>query len=214
MSSPEEERAWWDAHATREDTFDVAHWQPGTIECLKAIEPILPDAGWVLDLGVGMGRLAVPILRRFPSLRVFGLDISQNMLDLNSTPDGRGHRTHHPGLRLVRGNGRQIPRDDDFFAAAYSVSLFQHLDPDAVAGYLSEVYRTLQPGAAFRVQVVEGETDGSFLDYRYSEPDLRALAATVGFEVEAVDRGLVFDEWLWVTLRCPAPAELPPRWGT
>lgn len=202
MSTPDEERVWWDGHANPGDCFDLAHWQPGTIACLEAIEPVLPDTGWVLDLGVGIARLANPIVLRFPHLRVLGLDVSREMIVAASDPNGE----RLPGLRLVVGNGRTIPRPDMTFAAAYSVSLFQHLDPDAVTGYLDEIARTLMPGAAFRFQYVRADDrmDGAFLDWKYRTDDMIRWCGEVDLVVETVDDGLVFDEWTWMTVRRPA----------
>lgn len=209
MSTAVEERAWWDEHATPANCFDLAHWKPGTVGCLEAIEPVLPDTGWVLDLGVGIGRLAKPVLRRFPHLRVLGLDVSREMIRQAYDP-ATGERD--PGLRLVVGNGRTIPRPDMTFAGAYSVSLFQHLDPDAVTGYLDEIARVLMPGAGFRFQYVRADDrmSGEFLNWKYRTDDMARWCGEVDLTVETVDDGLVFDEWTWMTVRrAPWVAETP-----
>src|SRR3990167_6258835 len=79
----------WDQQATTIDEAWRAVWaeddqQAGIDHCLRMLAPVtdhiaaISDAH-VLDLGVGIGRLAIPIAQAHPAATVWGLDSSLAM---------------------------------------------------------------------------------------------------------------------------------------
>src|SRR3990167_6262650 len=79
----------WDQQATTIDEAWQAVWaeddqQAGIDHCLRMLAPLtdhiaaVADAH-VLDVGAGIGRLAIPIAQSHPTATVWGLDSSQAM---------------------------------------------------------------------------------------------------------------------------------------
>ena len=100
------------------DVYDTTRRaaQPEAVEALAAE---LSDCSSVLELGVGTGRLAVPLMER--GFRVLGVDLSRKMLD-----QGRAK-----GLeRLVMGNVCQLPfrpKSVDAVLAVHVLHLIENL---------------------------------------------------------------------------------------
>ncbi len=91
----------------------------------------------LLELGVGTGRLALPLSAR--GLAVFGIDLSPRMLDVL--------RTKASSCLVVEGDIAALPLADGAFAAILAVHVL-HL----VGGWraaLAEAARVLRPGGAF-----------------------------------------------------------------
>lgn len=201
MTAPETqnaltEREWWDEHAGPEGCWPVDDWDHGQEACVAALEPILAPSGWALDLGCGIGRLAIPILRARTRLRVVGLDISAEMIRWAKA-------VQQERFLPTLGDGRSIPIPAvtaPYYVCAWSVSLFQHLPFDAVTTYLHEVRAVLQDGAPFRFQFVVGDpAEDTFLLYKHDPDAVVAACRDALLDVVAVDHGLVRDDWCWVT---------------
>lgn len=189
MTTPNEELELWEARLELNGlaaVWPVDDWEAGQTACVEAIAPVLPVAGWVLDLGCGVGRLAVPIAQQHPRLRVMGVDISPGMVKwANAVQQER--------VRVYRCDGRTIPVPDPpapYYVAAWAVDLFDHLDLDVVRGYLESVRAVLQVDAALRFQ---------FSLDAHTEAAIAQACDDAHLAVTAVDRGLVRDNWLWVT---------------
>jgi ubiquinone/menaquinone biosynthesis C-methylase UbiE len=109
---------------------------------MKEIKRYAPR-GTLLDIGCGPGYLAAEIVRNYPELKVMGLDISQDMLDLaaKNLPANK--------IRLIRGDAAALPLDEasiDFVVS--SVSLHHWDNPEAA---FREIYRVLRPGGRFLI---------------------------------------------------------------
>jgi ubiquinone/menaquinone biosynthesis C-methylase UbiE len=131
-----------------------ARWMAETVknECRLGPE------GSVLDLGCGVGRLAIGLLDYLaPTGRYEGLDI-----DAASIRWAQRHvQGKHPGIRFqvadVRNEqynprGRiaperhRLPFDDRAFDVAFLHSVFTHMVPTQVERYLGELRRVVRPG--------------------------------------------------------------------
>lgn len=111
----------------------------------KQIEKIIPRKGrmQVLDLGCGYGRLSSEILNRFPKARVFGIDVSQNSVDLyNQSLSPRG--------KAVKGDIIKLPFESNFFDVVFMVTTLMYLTEAAdQKKAISELFRVLRPGGRF-----------------------------------------------------------------
>ena len=205
-----DERAYWDGVASLGGTAtqcaiwgEPGAWASRVPACLEAIVPAIAEVfvsgARVVDLGCGIGRLAIPIARQFPGIRVIGVDISRVMLDAAAVEAAAA------GLRNVDwrlGDGRTLPPRLDTLDAAYSMILFQHIPREAAASYIRQLARHLRPGGRIRFQYVEG-TESELMSYHATEPTMRAACETNGLDVVAVDRGLIYPGWTWITARKP-----------
>ena len=102
---------------------------------MSAIEP---STGPLLELGVGTGRMAVPLAEA--GLHITGVDISEKMLVHLRAKTARLARPIH----IVRANVLNLPFADNSFDAALAVHVF-HLIED-LQSCLREVRRVLRPG--------------------------------------------------------------------
>jgi ubiquinone/menaquinone biosynthesis C-methylase UbiE len=108
----------------------------------------LPDGSRILDLGGGMGRIAVPLAARY---RVTLCDISERMLDMAAAEARRtGVREGHLTLCPLDA-GEPLPFAAASFDAAIALDLLVHL-PDPAAA-LRELRRVLRPEAALLVDM-------------------------------------------------------------
>jgi SAM-dependent methyltransferase len=114
----------------------------------------------VLDIGCGVGRLAVPLTSVLGSRgRYEGFDVASYMIDWC-----RRHITAtHPNFRFTHADVETstvdnegidaadyvFPYEDSTFDLAYAGSLFTHLTPAGATNYLNQVARVLKPGGVF-----------------------------------------------------------------
>ena len=104
-----------------------------------AIAAEVRDGGPVLEIGIGTGRIAGPVVAAGAS--VYGLDVSAEML----AEIGRGV----PNLHALRGDMHALPFPDDSFSVVLAVHVL-HLTRDWGA-VLREAARVLRPGGALVV---------------------------------------------------------------
>ncbi|WP_158881478.1 class I SAM-dependent methyltransferase [Amycolatopsis anabasis] len=114
----------------------------------------------VLDIGCGVGRLALPLTRVLGPLGGYqGFDVLPYLVDWCE----RNIAARHPHFHFTHADVRTsighdpgvdaadyvFPYADASFDLAYAGSLFTHLTPDAAANYLAQVARVLRPGGVF-----------------------------------------------------------------
>lgn len=140
------------------------------------LREIDPSDGMVLDLGIGTGRIAVPLAEK--GFHVVGVDIAEKMLSrLREKMAGLPRR-----IRSVYGDLAALPFADGSFSAAIAVHVF-HLVDD-VDACIREVRRVLLPN---RPLLFGGEQRmlryvSQVLPERYDvEGDIKAMLADAGF---------------------------------
>jgi ubiquinone/menaquinone biosynthesis C-methylase UbiE len=92
-------------------------------------------SGKVLDIACGTGR-TMEILSRFPTLELFGCDISDLLI---SKAVERG--IPQASLRVC--DATQLPYRDDEFKYAFSIGSLEHFTEDGIEKFLSECHRTV-----------------------------------------------------------------------
>jgi SAM-dependent methyltransferase len=111
----------------------------------------------VLDIGSGIGRVAIPLTRYLePSARYDGFDVVKRGVDWcrrHITPRHPNFRFHLADVRSSEYRQRgaeasqfRFPFGDDWFDFAFATSLFTHLVFAETRQYLRESYRVLAPG--------------------------------------------------------------------
>ena len=142
--------------ATRYDTIarGYARWwapvlRPTAVTVLDRIEDAV-DGGAVriLDLGTGTATLAIAAIRRWPHVRVTGIDASRGMADAaRAEADEALGPSDRRRFDLRVAFAHELPFEAAEFDAAMSSFVLQ-LVPSRTA-VLREVHRVLKPGAAF-----------------------------------------------------------------
>ncbi len=116
---------------------------------------------FILDVATGTGDLAIALARIKP-LRITGLDIAVNMLEIAAKKVK--NLNLDPIINFVPGDSEQLPFEDNSFdlvTVAFGVRNFEDLDKG-----LSEMLRVLSPGG--KVLILEFSTVTSFpLNYLY-----------------------------------------------
>jgi ubiquinone/menaquinone biosynthesis C-methylase UbiE len=101
----------------------------------RAVEPL---GGSMLELGIGTGRIAVPLAET--GMRVTGVDVSEKMLAHLCEKTARLANPIH----VVRGSILHLPFADNSFDAALAVHVFHLIDDLNLC--LRETRRVLRPG--------------------------------------------------------------------
>lgn len=129
------------------------HWapviRPAAVRLLDDLAPFVPDGSpHLLDIGTGTGTLALEAVRRWPGIRVTGIDASSEMAGWAAA---EADRRLPPGERArfqtVVATADRLPFADRTFELGMSSFVLQ-LVPDRPAA-LREARRVLRPGAAF-----------------------------------------------------------------
>lgn len=207
VRTADEERAYWDAVDPVEDyarcIFDGPG--PGSHGLSYVMDAVtgLPRGPW-FDLGCGTGRLS--FLAATLVERVDGFDISQCMI-------AHAIRSRFGAIpaRFFECDGRTIPAPDETFAGGYSMLVFQHLEPETVAGYLREVFRVLRPGGRFVFQFAY-DPEGSEGPYAFNHDprdvttwcDSAGLDPLGGENEYQFSRDESYPTWLWCVAEKPA----------
>jgi SAM-dependent methyltransferase len=186
----------WDEQALVD--ADRAVWSDpgdGVTESLEWIGAL--PAGRVLDLGCGVGRVAIPYAEAHPSSTVVGADSSAEMIRLANARRGscRNVLFRQVDGADLEGLGR--------FGGAWSMLVFQHLEPRVAAGYVMQLGQRVRAGGVFRLQFVDAELTGPDDVGPLSRPHQRRLVCSwlesAGFDVTDVAVGGMRETWTWVT---------------
>jgi SAM-dependent methyltransferase len=127
-----------------------ARWAPrvaGGLYRHVAAETVGFQTGSVLDVGCGPGTLALEIARRAPGLKVTGIDISADMIDLaraSASEAGLGER-----LRFEVADGVALPFPDGSVDLVVSTLSMHHWERKAAV--LAELARVVRPGGEIRI---------------------------------------------------------------
>jgi SAM-dependent methyltransferase len=177
----------------------------------------------ILDVGCGLGRVALPLSRLLDQRGSYdGFDTSREYIEwcsrslpLDPTQFRFRHfdiqSSHYNETGSISADAFPFPWPDQSFSLAIAVSLFTHLSAAATTNYLREIARTLQPNgrlfASFYVldeqsrQLAESETTDPRFTARFGEGMIGDAAnpeAAVAFNAEwlaeaVASAGLVFD---------------------
>jgi len=95
--------------------------------------------GTILDLGSGTGYLSIEIAKRSPSLRVYGIDLSRQMVKI-----ARRHAKGVGNARFVFGNAAKFPFRDNSIDLVVSTGASHHWKTPRLV--FEECHRILRPG--------------------------------------------------------------------
>ena len=102
-------------------------------------------AGRVLDVGTGAGLLAIEAVRRWPGVKVTGLDGSAEMLAVAKATAGESlGKDARARVSWTRGHAERLPFDDGSFDLV--VSSFAYQLVPRLSAALAEAFRVLRPG--------------------------------------------------------------------
>ncbi len=192
------------------DVYDVWYRDLGDVEGAVATLADLAGAGPVLELGVGSGRLALPLAAT--GLEVHGVDASEAMVDLLRAKPG-GDR-----IPVTLGDMADVPTGTTRFSLAFVAynTFFNLTSEDAQRRCLRGVRASLRPGGRFVLEAFVPAPDAPTssvgvrtvaLDHVVLEVTRhdRAAQAVVGQHVELREEGTRLRPWM---IRYATPAQL------
>lgn len=211
------------------DVYDDWYGDLGDVDaCVKAVSG-LAAGGPVLELGVGTGRLAIPLAEA--GLSVTGLDASPAMLDRLRTKPG-GHR-----IEALLGDMADPPLGDRRFAAAFAAynTFFNLVEVDDQRRCLHTVADHLRPGGRIAIEAfvpdpTAAAEGGSRVEARSVTADKVVLSVSVshpetqelsGQYVDITEAGIRLRPWRvrWATpdqldaIAADAGLALVERWS-
>ncbi|MEU7633086.1 class I SAM-dependent methyltransferase [Nocardia sp. NPDC049220] len=136
------------------------------------IDALAKTDSQVLDAGTGPGKLLAELRSQRPDLRLHGVDLSPQMIDLAERKRTGGH------VDFSVGDVGALPYPDDSFDVVVS-SLSMHEWP-AVNRAISELARVLRPGGVVRIY-----------DFRFVRPAAALTALRHYFVAGTVRREIV-----------------------
>ncbi|HET7030659.1 MAG TPA: class I SAM-dependent methyltransferase [Candidatus Limnocylindrales bacterium] len=122
---------------------------PSALAVLDVIEPVVASgATRILDVGTGTGTLAIAAIRRWPGVRVTGIDVSAGMAEAaRAEADRLLDPEDRSRLDVLVAPAHDLPLADGSIDVAISSFVLQ-LVPNRYR-VLREVRRVLRPGGAF-----------------------------------------------------------------
>lgn len=174
MTAPPTTEEFWDREA---GDYDAAHDRqrsarnPLWIRMTVVLGVLGPRPGWVLDCGMGPGRLLLELERHGWS--VAGVDLSSEMVARARA------RVPEAAERLVQGTVESLPFPAESFDAAVATGVLEYVDD--VPRALAEVARVLSPGGLFVVGAPNTQAVGTFWRHRIVYTVVRTLKARLRF---------------------------------
>jgi SAM-dependent methyltransferase len=167
----------------------------------------------VLDLGCGVGRVAIPLTRVLSARgRYEGLDIVKRWIRWcrrHITPKHPNFTFTHANIYNSHYNRSGVPASefrfpyaDAAFDFAFATSLFTHLDIDAAKHYLREAHRVLAPGGLLVATFFfwDDTITNPALDFRVNRGAYRLLDENdpdwaIAFDASVIDDLLPAASW-------------------
>lgn len=111
------------------------------------VQAALGSGHRVLDLGCGTATLTILIKQARPEAEVHGLDGDAQILEIARQKARRAAAD----VTLARGLAAKLPYDEAFFDRVLTSLMFHHLNREAKAAALGEVFRVLKPGGELHI---------------------------------------------------------------
>jgi len=133
----------------------------------------------ILDVGCGLGTLAIKIAEAKPDSFVYGIDLLDTEIEqcrLNAMIEGAAN------TQFTAASAYELPFEGEFFDSALCMFMLHHLDDIPTA--LREIKRVLKPsGEVFAVDPID-----HFHDVQRYPEDWKALFRDAGYEAEVWDK--------------------------
>lgn len=112
----------------------------------------------VLDVGCGPGIITKYLLQRRPDLKVMGVDLAPNMIELA--------KQNNPTAEFLVMDCREISKLYNKFDAIICGFTIPYLSKDETAQLISDCAERLNPGGLFYFSLIDGKYEDS--DYQYA----------------------------------------------
>lgn len=144
--APEREAAY-DRFATAYHDWWAPVIAPSAVRLLDRLDGLVPAdrPSTVVDIGAGTGTLALAALRRWPQVRIIGVDPARRMLELAESAARQAGMGNRLSVRV--GEAARLPLPNASVDVGMSSFVIQLIPSRAAA--VREAYRVLRPGGVF-----------------------------------------------------------------
>jgi len=194
------ERQYWNQKAESKNVDSEMHDKEISTE--EEIDILFKDLDFapkaILEIGCGVGRLAIPTALKFSQANVLGIDISEGLLNIAKNR-AKNIEASVNNLGFQHTKGRKLPNDyqSDFI---YAVTVFQHIDEGGIKAYISEVGKHLNKNGVFRFQFIEGN-EHEPMSHHYQLDEVSKWLNMNDLVITKYDKGLIYQNWTWVTAK-------------
>jgi len=165
----------------KEAKFPQTSMEPRKMEAFNSLLPSLNGKN-ILDVGCGIGSLAINMAKAKPESIIYGVDIIDGSIEqckLNAKIEGVTN-TH-----FAVASAYELPFEDEYFDTVTCFFMLHHLDD--VAKALQDIKRVLNPsGEVFAVEPID-----HFHGVQRGPEDWKALFLEAGYSVEAWEKNNV-----------------------
>lgn len=138
----------------------------GLIEEDLLIQHGLQNSDYIIDVGCGSGRLAIPLSDYLRGGKYLGTDVNEDLLSY-----ARG-RVQNKDFRFELVNGFNIPEKDNEANMVCFFSVFTHVLYEESYNYLVEAKRVLKPGGLIIFSFLEFFIPGHWYAFEYCYKNL------------------------------------------
>jgi len=168
------------------DLIEEARFPQSNMESrkIKAFNDILPllHGKDILDVGCGLGTLAIKIANANPDALVHGIDLLDSVIEqcrFNARVEGVNN------TKFVAASAYELPFEDRYFDAVTCFFMLHHLDD--ISRALKDIKRILKPtGGVFAVEPID-----HFHDVQRYPEDWKELFQEAGYVVEVWEKDKV-----------------------
>lgn len=158
--------------------YDTSKMSQFAVNCHPyVLNSLLPlNFNNILDIGCGTGSLLSKLLHEKPKVRAFGLDLSENMLEVAKEKLPKN-------VELVYGEAEALPYDNKKFEVVTMVDSFGFfVNPEQAA---VEAYRILKPRGQLIIadKRITGLKKLFVKSIGYEEKDIRYFLSNAGFDI-------------------------------
>jgi ubiquinone/menaquinone biosynthesis C-methylase UbiE len=149
-------------------------------ESLLQFSAQLKEGASVLDVACGPGNISHFLLNRRPDLKLLGIDLAPNMIQLA--------RINNPTAEFTVYNAMEIDQLDSNFDAIIVGFLFPYLSIDQVKSFLQKVYQKLSENGVLYLSTMEDLYENSRLKASSTGEQLMMHYYEAGFLVQLLEQ--------------------------
>ena len=128
----------------KSENYDSRHKELGLMDNkIKITEYLKGDIQYILDLGVGTGLELIALFKRFPNVKVVGIDITENMLDILK------EREFSENIEMICDDFFKVDFGKEKYDAVISSAALHHFTKAEKEVLYKKIYESLKENAQF-----------------------------------------------------------------
>ena len=128
----------------KSENYDSRHKELGLMDNkIKITEYLKGNIQYILDLGVGTGLELISLFERFPNVKVVGIDITENMLDILK------EREFAENIEMICDDFFKVDFGKEKYDAVISSAALHHFTKEEKEILYKKIYESLKENAQF-----------------------------------------------------------------